>query len=126
MLRQDKCIGSGDAASPVTAGLHALPPGRGAASARPSLIHVERWFWMVFRPGPSGSTSPLNRENLRTVGGENRPESVVSLFLARCGLPALARTAVVAVGREIISHARTEKALQDSGGCEIHPPPLGH
>ena len=46
----------------------------------------------------------------------------MSLFLARCGLPALARTAVVAVGREIISHARTEKALQDSGACEIHPP----
>ena len=29
---------------------------------------------------------------------------------------------MVAVGREIISHARTEKALQDSGACEIHPP----
>ena len=56
-LRQDTCISTGELVSPVTAGLHALPAGRGAASARPSLNHVQRWFLMVFRPRPSGSSS---------------------------------------------------------------------
>ena len=62
-MRQDTCVGSGDTASPVTAGLHARKAGRGAASARPILNHVQRGFLMVFRPRPSGSSSTLKRVN---------------------------------------------------------------
>ena len=59
---------TGELASPVTTGLHARKAGRGAASARPILNHVQRGFLMVFRPRPSGSSSTLKPVDL----GSNR------------------------------------------------------
>ena len=74
-LRQDTCISTGELVSPVTAGLHALPAGRGAASARPILNHVQRRFLMVFRPRPSASSSTLKRVHFSSLG-ISRPESI--------------------------------------------------
>ena len=151
-LRQDTCVGSGDTASPVTAGLHARPAGRGAASAWPILNHVQRWFLMVFRPRPSGSSSSLKRVKPRDPGkSENAwflrgthpggwaPFEFLKMhlyqytqkiehcsnkfdFLPLFCLEGLVPNSVLSGSRGV--HARTELVLQGSRTGRIPPRPI--